>query len=128
MKKALLDTRDLNALKPASSFKSYFFNNCLLVLFRRGLFVIALLVITSCNFETKKISSEEVLELESKTLNWKEVDEYPAFEDCQNETELIAARECFEREVAENIYAYLSKQQPVVTESISGRPALFISR
>ena len=92
MKKALLDTRDLNALKPASSFKSYFFNNCLLVFFRRGLFVIALLVITSCNFETKKISSEEVLELESKTLNWKEVDEYPAFEDCQNETELLAAR------------------------------------
>jgi len=118
MKKALLDTRDLNALKPTSSFKSYFFNNCLLVLFQRGLFVIALLVISSCNFETKKISSEEVLELESKTLNWKEVDEYPAFEDCQNETELLAARECFEREVAENIYAYLSKQQPVVTESI----------
>lgn len=118
MKKALLDNRDLNALKPISRFKSYFFCHSILILFRRGLFVIALLLISSCNFETKKISSEEVLELESRTLNWKEVDEYPAFEDCQDETELLAARECFEREVAENIYAYLSKQQPVVTESI----------
>lgn len=77
-----------------------------------------LVLLGSCNFETKKISSEEVLKLESQTLNWKEVDEYPAFEDCQQETQLNAARDCFERKVAENIYAYLARQQPVVTNSI----------
>ncbi len=77
------------------------------------------LVVISCNFETKKISSEEVLEQESRSLNWKEVDEYPAFEDCQQETELTAARKCFETKVAENVYAYLQKQQPVVSESIN---------
>ena len=76
---------------------------------RRVLPVLALLII-SCNFETKKISSEEVLEQESKSLNWKEVDEYPAFEECQQETELTAARNCFETAVA--------KQQPVVSKSI----------
>ncbi|ADF54603.1 MAG: hypothetical protein CMP12_13975 [Zunongwangia sp.] len=84
---------------------------------RRVLPVLALLII-SCNFETKKISSEEVLEQESKSLNWKEVDEYPAFEECQQETELTAARNCFETAVANNIYAYLEKQQPVVSKSI----------
>lgn len=77
-----------------------------------------LVLLVSCNFETKKISSEEVFQLESQTLNWREVDEYPAFEDCQQETELTAARNCFERKVAENIYAYLARQQPVVTQSI----------
>lgn len=84
---------------------------------RRVLPVLALLII-SCNFETKKISSEEVLEQESRALNWKEVDEYPAFEECQKETELVAARNCFETAVAKNIYAYLEKQQPVVSNSI----------
>ncbi len=126
MKKALLDNRDLNALKPVSRFKCCCFYNYFPILLRRSLLAIAVLVVFSCNFETKRISSEEVLELESKTLNWKEVDEYPAFEDCQNETELIAARECFEREVAENIYAYLSKQQPVVTESIDDTLYLYL--
>jgi len=93
---------------------------------KRALLLFVTFLIFSCNFETKKISSEEVLELESRTLNWKEVDEYPAFEDCQNETELLAARECFEREVAENIYAYLSKQQPVVTKSINDTLYLYL--
>jgi len=126
MKKALLDNRDLNALKPVSRFKCCYFYNYFPILLRRSLLAITVFVIFSCNFETKKISSEEVLELESQTLNWKEVDEYPAFVDCQNETELIAARDCFEREVAENIYAYLSKQQPVVTESIDDTLYLYL--
>ncbi|WP_232764029.1 hypothetical protein [Salegentibacter salinarum] len=126
MKKALLDIRDLNALKPVWRFKCCYFYNYFLILFRRSLLALAGFVVFSCNFETKKISSEEVLELESQTLNWKEVDEYPAFEDCQNETELIAARDCFEREVAENVYAYLSKQQPIVTESIDDTLYLYL--
>jgi len=93
---------------------------------KRALPLFVTFLIFSCNFETKKISSEEVLELESKTLNWKEVDEYPAFEDCQGETQLNAARDCFEREVTENIYAYLTKQQPVVTEAIDDTLYLYI--
>lgn len=90
------------------------------------LLILSLLILTSCNFETKKISSEEVLDQESKMLNWKEVDEYPAFEDCQQETELAKAKNCFERKVAESIYAYLAKQQPVVTESIDDTLYLYL--
>ena len=86
---------------------------------RKSLLIVFILILTSCNFETKKISSEEVLEQESRSLNWKEVDEYPAFEECKNETKLDAAKNCFERKVATTIYSFLASQQPVVTESIN---------
>jgi hypothetical protein len=70
------------------------------------------------NFETKKISSEEVLDLETKSLNWKEVDEYPAFANCKNIAEIEKARECFEATVANSVNAYLARQEPIVTEAI----------
>lgn len=85
-----------------------------------------LLLLVSCNFETKKISSEEVFNEESKSLNWKEVDQYPAFENCRNETELSQAKECFETNVARRIYAYLAKQQPVVTESLNDTLLIYL--
>ncbi|MFD1094877.1 hypothetical protein [Salegentibacter chungangensis] len=93
---------------------------------KKILLPVLVLLLASCNFETKKISSEEVFDQESKSLNWKEVDEYPAFEDCKNETELPAAKDCFATKVAENIYAYLAAQQPVVTESIDDTLYLYL--
>lgn len=86
---------------------------------KRTLLAVLFLSLIACNFETKKISSEEVLEQESRSLNWKEVDEYPAFEDCQNLTDLAEAKNCFERKVSNTIYSFLASQQPVVTESIN---------
>ena len=86
---------------------------------KRTLLAVLFLSLIACNFETKKISSEEVLEQETRSLNWKEVDEYPAFEDCQNLTNLTEAKNCFERKVSSTIYSFLSSQQPVVTESIN---------
>ncbi len=85
-----------------------------------------ILLLASCKFETKKISSEEVFDQESRSLNWKEVDQYPAFEDCRDETDLVQAKNCFHSKVAENIYAYLAKQQPVVTESINDTLMLYL--
>ena len=86
---------------------------------RIKLLLLLFLVVTGCNnFETKKITSEEVLELETKSLNWKEVDEYPAFENCKNISELQLARECFEATVANSVNAYLARQEPIVTEAI----------
>ncbi|MDT0643853.1 hypothetical protein RM553_13525 [Zunongwangia sp. F363] len=90
------------------------------------LLVFPVLILSACNFETKKISSEEVLDQESKALNWKEVDEYPAFEDCQQETELKRAKACFESKVATNIYSYLARQQPVVTKSIDDTLVIYL--
>lgn len=77
-------------------------------------------------FETRKISSEEVLDQETRTLNWKEVDEYPAFENCKNITELQKARDCFETTISRSIYAHLEKQEPVVTEAIDDTVVLYL--
>ncbi len=86
---------------------------------KKTLLLILFSVLVGCNnFETRKISSEEVLELESKTLNWKELDEYPAFENCKNIAEPDKARDCFEASVANSVYAYLARQEPIVTEAI----------
>ncbi|MCL6219500.1 hypothetical protein [Zunongwangia pacifica] len=117
MKRSLLENGEEEVKTPFSLQKKYCGK------YKKGIarwsfFSALALILISCNFETKKISSEEVLEQESKSLNWKEVDEYPAFEECQQETELIAARNCFETAVAKNIYAYLEQQQPVVSKSI----------
>ncbi|APG60498.1 hypothetical protein [Christiangramia salexigens] len=86
---------------------------------KKALLPVLFLFIVSCNFETKKISSEEVLEQESRSLNWKEVDEYPTFKACQDRTELRAAKQCFETMVANSIYSYLASQNPVVSKSIN---------
>lgn len=86
---------------------------------KKPLLLLLVFISAACNFETKKISSEEVLEQESRSLNWREVDEYPAFENCREQTELTAARNCFEAKVTQTIYSVLAAQQPVVTESIN---------
>lgn len=86
---------------------------------KKIVFLILLPLFLGCNnFETKKISSEEVLDQETRSLNWKEVDEYPAFENCKNISELEKARDCFEATVANSVNSYLARQEPIVTESI----------
>lgn len=117
MKRSLLNSRD-EVIKTPFSLQKVTSHTYVKGVIRGSFFSVLVLMLLSCNFETKKISSEEVLEQESKSLNWKEVDEYPAFEECQQETELVAARNCFETAVAKNVYAYLEQQQPVVSKSI----------
>lgn len=86
---------------------------------KKALLLFLFTLLTGCNnFETRKISSEEVLDQESKSLNWREVDEYPAFEHCRNITEIDKAKECFESTVAASVNNYLSRQEPIVTEAI----------
>ena len=94
---------------------------------RKSLLLLIFPILVGCNnFETKKISSEEVLNKETKSLNWREVDEYPAFENCKNITDLTKARSCFEATVANSIYTYLSKQQPIVTQAIDDTLFLYL--
>ncbi len=94
---------------------------------RKTLLLLIFPILVCCNnFETKKISSEEVLNKETKSLNWREVDEYPAFENCKSITDLTQARTCFEATVANSIYAYLSKQQPIVTQPIDDTLFLYL--
>ena len=94
---------------------------------RKTLLLLIFPILVCCNnFETKKISSEEVFDKETKSLNWREVDEYPAFENCKNISDLNKARGCFEATVANSIYAYLSKQKPIVTQPIDDTLFLYL--
>ena len=59
------------------------------------LFLITL-VFSSCQYFEKQIPSEqELLQKELKTINWKEVDEFPSVVDCDYIEDKIARQQCF---------------------------------
>src|SRR5690625_7501643 len=83
------------------------------------LLISLLLAAVGCKqFETQRISSQEILREESQELNWKEVDQYPAFEECRELLQEETAKACFGQKVKEYVYARLEDKQPVVTQAI----------
>ena len=86
---------------------------------KKALFLLLIVIISGCEqFETKKISSEEILSEETRELNWNDVDQYPAFRECREITEVEAAKTCFGNKVASYIYARLEEKRPVISESL----------
>ena len=82
----------------------------------------------ACNeFETRKISSEEILSEESRQLNWQEVDQYPAFRECRDILEMEEAKACFGNKVASYVYAQLEEKQPVISDSLNETLLLYIT-
>lgn len=66
---------------------------------------------TSCQFfETKKISTETFYEEEIKSINWKDVDQYPAFKDCEKFTEKNIQKTCFESTLTSHLYNSISSK------------------
>lgn len=87
---------------------------------KKSFLIFFLLVITSCEYlEKQKISSEDILSEETRELNWQEVDQYPAFEECRELMESEEAKACFGKKVANYFYDRLEEKQPVVTESLN---------
>lgn len=85
------------------------------------------LLLVSCEeFQTRKITSEEILIEETRDFNWHEVDQYPAFADCRSITEVEAAKACFGNKVAEYFYSRLKAKQPVVTEALDDTLYLYL--
>lgn len=57
---------------------------------------IVFLLFNSCHYFDAAIPSEkELLQKELKAINWKEVDEYPSFVDCDNLEDKTARQRCF---------------------------------
>ena len=84
------------------------------------LLVFCVVLLTSCNyFEQKKISSEELLEEELQTFNWKDVDEYPTFASCDSSSGKLLKKQCFERTLQNIVAAQLSKQRIVVSQDVT---------
>lgn len=91
------------------------------------LLVLLSFLFVSCEeFQTRKISSEEILSEETRDFNWHEVDQYPAFEECRNITEVEAAKTCFGNKVSKYFYSRLVAKQPVVTSEIDDTLYLYL--
>lgn len=74
---------------------------------------------TSCEyFDKKKVSSEELLIEELKTVNWNEVDEYPTFTTCDSMLTKAEKKQCFESTLTTHIFSHLNKENLIVTEAL----------
>src|SRR5690606_8584845 len=78
------------------------------------------------NFETEKLSQEEVLRQKMEHFNWKEVDTYPSFDSCDGIFEKAAAKKCFETTLAQYFLASFSKQQLVATDSVNAMTYVYL--
>ena len=55
-----------------------------------------IILLNSCQFLEKQLPSEkELLQKELKAINWKEVDEYPSVNDCENIDNKAQRQQCF---------------------------------
>lgn len=81
-------------------------------------FIVASLV--SCDeMNVHKTTSEQIYVEEKKQINWKEVDEYPSFEECKEERGKCAAKCCFEKKISEAIYKQLARYEWEIEEKVS---------
>ncbi|MBA0882802.1 hypothetical protein [Flavobacterium undicola] len=59
-------------------------------------FFLVFTLFNSCQYFEKQVPSEkELLQKELKAINWKEVDEYPSFVDCDKLEEKTQRQQCF---------------------------------
>ena len=87
---------------------------------RKLLLCLALLSAFSCSFfDVKKTSSEAILKEELKTFNWNEVDVFPSFSACDQESDEYLKKVCFQETLTRNIQQSLSVLEIEVTEDIN---------
>ena len=76
---------------------------------RNSYWYILLLVFSSCQYFEKQVPSEkELLQKELKSINWKEVDEYPSLVDCESVTDKKQQQQCFFERLTQLIQEKLS--------------------
>ncbi|SHF88698.1 hypothetical protein SAMN05444396_102256 [Flavobacterium segetis] len=57
---------------------------------------LVIILFNSCQYFEKQVPSEkELLQKELKSINWKEVDEYPSLQDCEKIDDKIQRKNCF---------------------------------
>jgi len=67
--------------------------------------IILLLTATSCQlFETEKISTQTFYEEEIQTINWNDIDQYPAFSQCEDLSEKKEQKECFKNTLTASLF------------------------
>ena len=83
------------------------------------LLVVFALLASSCQFfETEKISTETFYKEELKTIDWKDVDQYPAFKECEGQTEKEGQKTCFENTLTTHLYGHINSKKMVATNHL----------
>jgi len=95
--------------------------NCFLIILLSG-------ILSSCQFfETEKISTETFYEEELKTINWKDVDQYPVFAQCGDIAEKLAQKSCFESMLSSRIYESINSKKIVAHRDLNDTVTLDFS-
>jgi len=75
---------------------------------------------TSCQyFETDKISKETFYQEELKTIDWKDVDQYPAFPKCENFTEKTKQKSCFENALSSHLRQTFTNHNAIAVRDLN---------
>lgn len=108
--------------------KKLYFSALEIVLMRPIIFLLILLLVTSCRyFEKKKVYSEDLLEEELQTFNWSEVDAYPTFSSCDSLTLKEAIKACFQNTLVTHVNRFLAAQTITVSEDVNDTIRISIS-
>ena len=76
--------------------------------------------ITSCQFfETEKISTETFLEEEINSINWKDVDQYPVFKECDGISDKLETKTCFEITLINQLYYSINSENFIVSSDLN---------
>ncbi len=82
-------------------------------------FVFLAQLMSSCQFfETEKISSEETYKEEIQAIDWKDVDQYPIFENCKANFEKAEQRDCFVSTISYQMYESISDKKLVAVREV----------
>jgi len=82
--------------------------------------VLILLLVSSCRyFETEKISTETFYQEELKTIDWKDVDQYPAFPNCDSYTEKSDQKLCFENSLDTHLKQAFSNHNAIAIRDLN---------
>ena len=77
-------------------------------------------ILFSCDtLVKKKVSSDDILQEELQSFNWKEVDVYPSFSNCDKANSKEAKKICFQNTIANSITSSISKEFIVVSNAIN---------
>ena len=80
---------------------------------------------TSCQyFETDKISKETFYQEELQTIDWKDVDQYPAFPKCENFTEKTKQKHCFENKLSTHLRLTFTNHNAVAGRDLNDTVAV----
>lgn len=83
------------------------------------LLVPLLLLATSCQFfETEKVSSEKIYKEEMEAIDWKDVDRYPSFSNCENILEKPEQKNCFINTINSQLYKSISHGEMVAVKEV----------